>query len=481
MCILFSEGEYMDKYDIEIIDDETPKYLQIVRYIKKMMDENAIEDGEKLPAIRALSKILKVNNVTVVNAYKMLENEGYAIQKIGSGTYSKKKENIKSFNREYSEIIKKITSGDLKKFIDFAGETASSNFLPVSTFKYVLNEVLDRDGADALVYQDPLGFLGLRSSINTYFWDGKLDLDSILVVSGAQQGIDIVSKALLNVNDNIIIEKPTYSGALTVFKWRRVNIYEASIEADGVNLKKFESIVKKNKIKLFYTMSYFQNPSTATYSTEKKIKILEMAEKYDFYIVEDDYLSELIYDKNIKYNSFRSLDNNDRVIYIKSFSKIFLPGIRLGYMITPLKFKEVIQNSKINTDIATSSLMQRALELYISKGLWIEHIESINLTYNKRYNYMLDLLNSKYEEFFNFIIPGGGLTFYLEIKEKFKINCKELFFLCVEQGVLITPGVIFYKNSSEGHKYFRLSFFQTENCEIDKGLNIIKNIIQRNE
>ena len=256
----------VNKFFIEFSDEEVPKYIQIVKHIKKMIDENIIEDGEKLPAIRRLAEILNVNNVTIVNAYKRLENEGYAIQKIGSGTYSKKKENTKSFNREYSEIIKKLTNKELKSYIDFAGETTSSEFFPVSTFKYVLNEVLDRDGAEALIYQDPLGFYGLRSSINNFFWDGKLDLDSILIVSGAQQGIDILSKALLNVNDSVIVEKPTYSGALTVFKWRRVNIYEASMEADGVNIKEFENIVKKNRIKLFYTMSYFQNPSTFSYS-----------------------------------------------------------------------------------------------------------------------------------------------------------------------------------------------------------------------
>ncbi len=135
-------------------------------------------------------------------------------------------------------------------------------------------------------------------------------------------------------------------------------------------------------------MSYFQNPTGATYSLEKKLRILELAELYDFYIVEDDYLSELIYD-NKQYKSFKSLDINDRVIYIKSFSKIFLPGIRLGYMISPEKYKEHIQNSKINTDISTSSLMQRALDLYINKDLWKEHISYLNMAYKEKYDFMI--------------------------------------------------------------------------------------------
>ena len=100
------------------------------------------------------------------------------------------------------------------------------------------------------------------------FWNGNIDTDDILIVSGAQQGIDIASKALLNINDNIIVEKPTYGGALSVFKWRRANIFEVPIENDGINIEKFERIVKKNKIRLFYAMSYFQNPTGASYSLE---------------------------------------------------------------------------------------------------------------------------------------------------------------------------------------------------------------------
>jgi len=226
-------------------------------------------------------------------------------------------------------------------------------------------------------------------------------------------------------------------------------------------------------------MSYFQSPSTITYSIEKKLQVLALAEKYDFHIVEDDYLSELIYSKNIEYKSFRSLDKNDRVIYIKSFSKIFLPGIRIGYLITPEKFKEVIQNYKINTDISTSSLMQRALALYIRKGYWREHINNINEKYSQRYEYMMGLLRDKHSNELEVFLPGGGLNFYLKIKDNIDFNCKDLFFQCLNKKVLITPGVIFYKNPSDGQRFFRLSFSQTSEETIEKGLNIISGILKK--
>jgi DNA-binding transcriptional MocR family regulator len=469
-------GGLMKKY-LFVLEEDVPKYIQVSRNIKKLIDSGLIADGEKLPSIRTLSELLKVNTVTVVNAYKRLQVDGYAYQKIGSGTFAKKKEFYKNFKKEYSETFKKISAGLLKTSIDFTGETTSSNFFPVEIFKDVLNEVLDRDGSDALVYQDVLGFHGLRESICSFFWDKKISEEDILVVSGAQQGIDVASKAIINVNDNVIIEKPTYSGAISVFSWRRANIFEVDMNDDGVDIEAFEKILQKNKIKTFYTMSYFQNPTGATYSLEKKLRLLELAEKYDFYIIEDDYLSELIYDHNIKYKSFKSLDNYDRVIYIKSFSKIFLPGIRMGYLIAPKKFKEAIYNSKINTDISTSSLMQRALDLYLNKGYWKEHISFLSSEYKKRYTFMCEYISKSLGDLVYFNPPGGGLNVFLKLNGELKCNSMDIFYSSQQRGVLITPGVIFYKNPKEGERSFRLGFAQTDEKMIRDGLEIIKGSI----
>jgi len=466
----------MDRYIFEF-EVEAPKYIQISRHIKKLMDTNAIEDGEKLPSIRGLASSLNVNTVTIVNAYKKLQSEGYTVQKVGSGTYAKRKDSSKSVKKHYSDAFKSLSSNLLKDYIDFSGETTCSDFFPVATFKNVLNEVLDRDGADALVYQEVLGFIGLRETINKNFWNSSTDIEAILIVSGAQQGIDIASKALINVNDNVVVEKPTYGGALSVFKGRRANIFEVDIRNDGIDIIQFEKILKKNKIKCFYTMSYFQNPTGSTYSLEKKKQILYLAEVYDFYIIEDDYLSELIYSSEIKYYSFKSLDVNDRVIYIKSFSKIFLPGIRIGYLISPQKFIEQIQNSKINTDIATSSLMQRALELYINKGYWKEHISYLNVEYKKRYEYMILAIENNLDQKIQYHPPGGGLNLYLKLDDKLNLNCIELFYKCKKEKVLITPGVLFYKNPWEGEKYFRIGFSQVSNDKILKGIDIISKIL----
>lgn len=466
----------LNKYFMDLSGGRS-KYLIIEEHIKKLIDKNKIEDGEKLPSIRELSQFLKVNNITIVSAYKRLKSEGYAVQKMGSGTYAKRKDMNRNLNREYSRALKKIFSSEIGDYIDFTGETSSGEFFKINLFKDVLNEVLDRDGPRALIYQEPLGYEGLRKSISDIFWKGNVNKEDILIISGAQQGIDVVSKSILNTNDSVIVEKPTYSGALSVFKSRRSEIVEIPVEENGVNVDKLEKILQKNNIKCFYTMSYFQNPSGISYNNDKKSRILRLAEIYDFYIIEDDYLSELIYDSNIKYNSFKSLDHNDRVVYIKSFSKIFLPGIRIGYLIPPKKFKENIQNSKINTDIATSSLMQRALDLYIRKGMWKDYINTLNIKYKDIYIYTEECITEYLKDKIDFIKPGGGLHFYLKIKDNVKIDSINLFRKARDKGVLITPGSLYYKNPLEGKKYFKIGFSHISKENIKKGIQILNKLM----
>lgn len=457
---------------------EEHKYLQVSKHIRKLIECGKIKDGEKLLPIRKLAEYLNVNNDTIINAYSKLEREGYAVKKMGSGTYAKMSSNGKRIRRDYSKTLKKISEHDSYKYIDFVGETSSSVYFNMDNFKEVINEVIDRDGVESLVYQESMGFLGLRESISKYFWNDSISAEDILIVSGAQQGIDIVSKAIINVNDNVIVEKPTYTGALFVFKWRGANIFEVPMEKDGIDIETFENILKKNRIKCFYTMSYFQNPTGITCSREKKKAILKLADKYDFYIVEDDYLSELIYDDKIVYESFKSLDKNDRVIYLKSFSKIFLPGIRLGYMVAPKSIREQVENSKVNTDISTSSLMQRALDLYIIKGYWRDYIDELRKIYFKRYEYMKECIENILKDKVNFNCPSGGFNFYLKINDKVKINSDKVFYECKKKNVLISPGVLFYRNIEDGLRFFRIGYSKTDKVKIRDGIEIINKILE---
>lgn len=464
-----------DKFNV-IFKEESHKYIDISEHIKLLIENGAIEDGEKMPAIRSLSEFLGVNKDTVILAYKKLNQEGYLTQSQGSGSYARKRESIKNFRNEYSEIFQNISVNASKEFIDLTSEITSAKFFEIDKLKEIFNEVLTRDGILALSYNDPLGYKNLREIINNEFWNGENSLSNMLIISGAQQGIDIVSKALINTNDYVVVEKPTYSGALAVFKLRKANVFEIKIEDDGIDVKALERILKKYKIKFLYTMSYFQNPTGISCSLEKKLKVLELARKYDFYILEDDYLSELRYDNCIDHVTYRELDK-ERVIYVKSFSKIFLPGVRVGYLIAPDKFTDILEHSKISSDISTSSLMQRALEMYISKGYWKKHINLLKSEYSKRYNFVINLINERLGEYVDYIEPKGGLNIFLNIKKEIEIDSKELFYKLIEKKTVITPGIMYYHNPREGNKSFKLGFSETDYYKIEQGIRNIEEIL----
>ena len=151
-------------YNVKFVE-EVPKYIQISNHIKMQIEYKNIHDGQKLPTIRAYSKFLKVNNETIVRAYKKLSSDGFAYQKMGSGTFAISKEVQVSFNREYSKAFKELSIGNIKKAIDFAGETNSEVIFPIDEFKIIINKVLDRDGVSALTLQNPYGYYELRKKI----------------------------------------------------------------------------------------------------------------------------------------------------------------------------------------------------------------------------------------------------------------------------------------------------------------------------
>lgn len=460
-----------DKFCLNFAE-ESHKYLDIAKHIKELIENNKILDGDKMPTIRALAEFLDVNKDTIIAAYKKLASEGYLYQSQGSGSYAKKRESVKKFRREYNETFQSLISQESHEYIDLTSEIASTNFFEVEKLKEIFNEVLVRDGVLALSYNDSLGYKKLREAINEKFWNNENSLNNMLITSGAQQGIDIVSKALIDVNDGVIVEKPTYSGALAVFRLRKANIFEVSVEDDGINVDAIERILKKHKIKCLYTMSYFQNPTGISCSLEKKQRIIELAKKYNFYILEDDYLSELIYDKNIEHIPYRKLCPQ-KVIYVKSFSKIFLPGVRVGYLIAPNEFAEVLENSKVSSDISTSSLMQRALECYISKGYWKEHIDNLNREYYSRYMYIISLIKQKLGDYVSFKEPKGGLNLFLTINKDINITGKQLYYKLIEKKTIITPGIMYYHNPKDGVKSFKIGFSEIDYNKIEKGINNI--------
>ena len=373
----------MERYNIKF-NDKTKKYLQIYNHIKDMILKKELKDHEKLKPIRKLSKFIGVNNTTVVKAYELLENEGYIYKVIGSGTF------VSSKNRNEDIKIKK------DGIIHFDNGNPSTDIFPIEDFKKAINIALNKEGSSMFEYDDGLGFEKLRVKMveylkSLYIYTNK---ENIQIISGAQQGIDIVCKGLINYSDVVFIEEPTYNGAIQVFKSRGAKVVSIPMLNDGIDIGILKLKLEKIKPRLMYIMPNFQNPTGISYSTYKKKKMIELAQKYDFYILEDDFISDFKFESKDN-RPLRSYDDKNRVIYIKSFSKIFMPGIRMGIVEIPNELLNTILWAKYSSDISTPGLIQKSMYYYLENFSLETYLKGVEEVYTRKYLFAKELINNK--------------------------------------------------------------------------------------
>lgn len=459
---------------------KNPLYIQIYDILKTKILKGELSHHSKLPPVRNLANDNNVNTSTIVKAYNKLQQENLIYKKVGSGSFVSSIKDI-NINEDYDSFVKnKIDSTqlDLKDNINFASATPSHNLFPIENFKISINKVLDRDGGKAFDYQNTQGFIPLRKQIADMLLNKNINTSyqDIQIVSGAQQAIDIISKIFINEGNKIAVESPTYSGAIASFKDRKSKIHSFVVNENGIDLDNFEIFLKNNKISIFYTMPNFQNPTGIKWNIENKEKLIYLSNKYDFYIIEDDCISELNYfDDEVK--SLKSIDKFERVIYIKSYSKIFMPGLRLGFMIFPKSLSAKIISTKYSSDISSSGLNQRAFEIYLKSGDYEKHIEKIKILFKERFLIMRNILKQYNKYFEIYKQPKGGLYFWVKYK---KDNFNEFIYKSRIHGVSFLPEKYFkINNSNEGH-FFRLSFADSNIDEIKKGMNILYRIADYN-
>ncbi len=449
-----------------------PLYAQLFHYLKDLIIKGDLTFGDKLPPIRSFAKTLEVNNITVINAYKQLEHTGYVTSKQGSGYYVSKRPSEESSGFTSKPI-------DTSSLINFSSASPDPGIFPTETFKKYIVEVIERDKGYAFGYQEVNGFMKLREVLVDFLFKTygiKTSADYIQMVSGAQQGLDIIAKSLLYSGDSVITENPTYNGAVDVFKSRGCRIVPVSLTPFGLDLVEFEKKVKVCKPKLVYIMPNFQNPTTICYNKTTLLALLKLAETYDYYLLEEDSMWELNYGSRESL-SLKALDTMDRVIHLKSFSKLLMPGLRIGFIIMPQALVESFTRTKQTTDISSSGLMQRALELYFKNNKWQEHIQYMKEIYKERYECMCSKLLELEDYGVDVYKPEGGVCFWLKLPKG--MSAQRLYEKCYKKGLLIFPSPIFYPHLDLAKDcYIRLSFATCTILDIQKGADILIDCIK---
>ncbi len=460
-------------------DSKVPLYEQLGMGILGLIEGGVLQPNTKLPPIRKMAEALRVNSVTVVNAYRLLEEKRAVYKTVGSGTYVAEL-NIKELPSPIISVHSHPKSREefsLSNSINFANTATSKELFPVEEFKALFNYVLDRDKGNAFSYQELQGYGPLREAICTYLtqYGIKSDSDKIQIISGAQQGVDIISKALLSMGDVVFVERPTYYGAVGSFLSRLAQVVEIPLEADGISIERLTSYIKLYKPKLIYLIPNFQTPTCISYSAEKKRRLLELCYKHDIYIIEEDNQSEFNFSKE-KVTPLKAMDYKNKVIYIKSFSKILMPGLRLGFMVLPKKIREEVIQAKYIADISTSGFIQRAFHLFISGDQWSNHLAKMRTIFKERHSVMHHAIESNLKPFIKYDMPTGGLNCWLRIKGG-AMTVEELSGRLFERSVIITPGSLFSLLKEES-PFFRLSFADVEKNKIEEGVKIIGEVFR---
>lgn len=451
------------------------RYMQVYRQMKETILSGTFPHNQRLPSVRKLAADLRVNTVTIVKAYDLLQEEGLVRKESGSGTYVDYGRPLMLEDTLMEDDVQRsvFISPDT---INFASATPSPDLFPVREFKTALLEVLDRDQGYAFSYQDPKGYEPLRKAVGKMAENVgiKCESDNVHIISGAQQGIDLVAKGLLYPGETVVIERPSYGGAMQAFFSRNARVVDVPLDIDGISLDHLSTAIRETRPRLLYIMPNFQNPTGISYTHEKKKKLIELSEKYDFLILEDDYLNELSFGQQPA-EPIKVMDRCDRVIYIKSFSKMFMPGLRLGYLIVPQRVAGKLLTAKQSSDISTSGLLQRALERYLSSGAWEHNLHRLYTEYQQRFHRMAWMLDRSMPQSVAYHKPTGGLNFWLKLPDK--LNGQLLYKSAMDRKLVFAPGNLFFLGKSE-EKFIRLSIAAVKFLQIEEGIKLLAQLIR---
>ncbi|SEN49538.1 PLP-dependent aminotransferase family protein [Paenibacillus sp. OV219] len=435
------------------------KYENVKNDLKQQINSGAIKPGSKLPSIRELSVQWKCSKNTVIRAIDELEKEHliYSVPKSG-----------------YYVIVRPSKSeGRPEGRIDFAAASPDPGIIPYEEIGHGLNRAVQLYGDRLFTYGDPLGFLSLRETISQHMAVSQIfaEPERICIVSGSQQALHLLaSMPFPNGKSAILVEQPCYTGMLRIMSLLGVTPIGIARTESGLDLDELERHFRNNSIKFFYTVPRYHNPLGTSLSRLEKETIASLAEKYDVYIVEDDYLADLETDS--KADPICSYDHSGRVIYIRSFSKIMLPGLRLGAAVLPASLITLFRMYKSSSDLSTSALSQAALEIHLGSGLFQRHAARMRDRYGIRMKALQKACSQYLNEGFRLSKSAGGIFAQLELPDH--LVAEELAAALRQKDVYVFPTMQCYLPSMESANSWRLSIIRTNELEIEHGIRIIR-------
>ncbi|MBI9049820.1 MAG: PLP-dependent aminotransferase family protein [Anaerolineaceae bacterium] len=464
---------------------KVPLYRQIENYIREAIQDGSLAAETRLPPTRKLSEQLGVSRITVQNAYLELESDGLIASREGSGTMvlpsiaelqpqQSRQPQWPLWQMAFQEEENQqplVVQGktDENNQISFTGVGDPREY-PIRELRKAIQDVIRRDESSALSYNDfEGGYLPLRRTISHLLASQgiRTQAESVLITSGSQQALSLICQVLLKPGDVVLVESPTYNLALELFATMQLQIVEIPIDHFGMCVDQLESILQQYHPRLIYTIPNFQNPSGACMSNSRRRELVRLADQYNVAICEDDYVGDLRYDGRSK-PALKALDPGGRVLYIGTFSKMLMPGLRVGYVIAEGPVFTQLQTQKRVSDLTTSPFIQRVLYEFVNVGRYQSYIRRSSRLYKQRRDATVRALRKYFGHELEFAIPQGGLFLWLQLPPG--ISSEELYSCALREGVVFAPGTRFFVEKEDGIQYIRINFAPLILDEIDLGI-----------
>jgi len=474
-----------------------PLYQQIREGIRNDIAARALLPGSKLPSSRQLAADLHVSRITVANAYAELEADGLIESRAGSGTFVSPVWNIDaridrrtpftspSWQQRMVSIPDPVRDRMLREasrpaeetgVIAFACAHGDVRLFPMGELQKTMTEVLREDGAVALGYDSPHGYPPLRQFLATYLLQHGMQVsaDDVIITAGAQQGIDLIARALLQSGDAVAVESPTYAGVFECMESRAIRTVGIGLDAGGMDVAELQRVLERDHPKLIYTVPTFHNPTGAVMTAARRRELVTLAHRFDVPILEDDYMREVRFGSPIP-PPIASFDQHGDVIYVGSFSKSLIPSLRLGYVVARGSLRDQLISLKGATDRCCSTLLQRVLWRLLERGTLFTYWKRASRIYRRRQSVMLGALRTHFPLGSQWHAAEGGFGVWVGVPPRVSVTA--LFDQAISAGVSIAVGAAFFPEPDD-QPFMRLGFAAVEEQHIERGIAKLGRLIQ---
>ena len=463
-------------------ESHRPLYLQITDQIKRQVLSGELPAGFRLPSERRLAETLGVNRITIMNAYRDLKAENLIGSKVGQGTVvlsgaaeeeapdGRQQEPVwNHYFSEYSEhlsvnVLNSLLSiANQPDIISFATGIISQDCVPPEMLAGVAGE-----DAKSMLHSPVEGFYSLRKAIA-----GRMSMkgsycvpEEIMLLSGSQQGIDLIARILLNSGDLVVTEDPTFFPAIKAFKATGARVMGIPVEEDGMRMDILEQYLQRYHPKFIYTIPSFHNPTGSEMSLAKRRLLVELAHRYKVLILEDDAYGELCYEKTAL-PTLRSMDSSGYVIYLNTFSKTVYPGLRIGWVAAHRTFIRRLSSARQIADLHTNCLSQKLIERYLESGKAEDHVKELCIRHKKKRDIMAAALACYAPPEMQYRIPAGGYYIWCRLPEG--VSGERLVGRAAEYRVAFLPGKSSFTDEQDD-AHIRLNFTFAAEHEIEEGI-----------